>query len=615
MSHRLKSLLLLLAVLAGAGLWRVADRRMGAFPTEPQVTLVTSEPRIPKEVRQGVKGKDRVLIPGWRYRYLFDLDTRAIGGVAGEPDVLHTGWSGTLDLTYAGAEGGQQLFQGRVVLTRVEMERGGTQVLGPDAQQLLRVMLERPVYVAQDTRGRVLAVHFPPTVDTTGRRFVRALLAATQFVAEDGSTWSTEESDTTGDFESEYRAGGSTNTYVKTKRRYLRSAAPGTPPRLKGHLAFTLFEDGHVKEAAGSDVMEVSGTGRLETRVALTGVGVDRQPLSLGDFQAVRSTLKTERLAVAEPAEASTPAGDRQLVGGATSAELLRLLARATQPHARDATRARLAALFRLEPAELERATRMVRQGTASPELAGQLLEALGSAGTPESQRALVSVLEEARVRAELRTQAARVASRVQTPTLALAAALELALDGARDEEVKNAAALAVGAVVKGLEPMEPARSRELLEGVLKRCQARSVDPVVCLKTLANAGSPRGLAYAKSSLLHPSTKVRDAAMDALRTIPGAEADALLDEVLLGDPSPRVRTQAVAAMSHRVAGPHMKALSTALRLDSSAQVRMEVVRLLGGLKTVDELAVALLRDVAENDVSEEVRRLAASMLAG
>ncbi|MFP2925342.1 hypothetical protein ACLESO_09010 [Pyxidicoccus sp. 3LG] len=60
---------------------------------------------------------------------------------------------------------------------------------------------------------------------------------------------------------------------------------------------------------------------------------------------------------------------------------------------------------------------------------------------------------------------------------------------------------------------------------------------------------------------------------------------------------------------------MKALATALRSESSVQVRLEMVRLLGGLKATDEVAAVLLRDVADNDASDEVRRLAASLLAG
>jgi HEAT repeat protein len=169
--------------------------------------------------------------------------------------------------------------------------------------------------------------------------------------------------------------------------------------------------------------------------------------------------------------------------------------------------------------------------------------------------------------------------------------------------------------VVKGLEPVEPGRSRALLEQMLRRCHARTVGPVVCLRTLANAGAPEGLAYARSALLHPAPLVRGTATEALRTMPGAEVDGLLDQVLLGDPSARVRALAVAAISQRVAGPHLRAVAMALRAESSEQVRLEVVRMLGGWKAVDEVAAALLRDAADNDASERVRRLAATLLAG
>ena len=114
-----------------------------------------------------------------------------------------------------------------------------------------------------------------------------------------------------------------------------------------------------MKEAAGSDVVETQ-TGlrrvRAETRVALTNVGVDHQSLSLRDFQAVRASLRAERLTAREPAELPTPAEDRRLVGHAKPAELMKHLARETRPEKRDAARERLAALFRLEPAEANRA-------------------------------------------------------------------------------------------------------------------------------------------------------------------------------------------------------------------------------------------------------------------
>ncbi|QSQ28465.1 HEAT repeat domain-containing protein [Pyxidicoccus parkwayensis] len=620
----MKSLLLVCAILAAAGLWRVwagtgrertTDTKAGPLP----------EPRPVEVVRQGVKGKQRLLTPGQRHRYTFALDTRTTEDTEGGPHTAHTGWGGELALTYLGEEGGQHLFQGRFMPLRVEAEAGETPVLSEATRRGFQAMFEQPVYVAQDARGRVVAVHFDATQDVTARRFVRSLLASTQFVAEDGATWSTEESDTTGDFESEYRAGGSANSYTKTKRRYLRvgtsvptaAASPRAVPKLRGHLAFTLFEDGNVKEAAGSDVVEtVTGSlhVRAETRVALTSVGVDQQSLSLRDFQTVRASLRAERLTAREPTELPTPAEDRQLVGNAKPVALMKQLAREPRTGTRDTARARLAALFRLEPSEANRAALQVRQGELSVALSEQVVEALGSAGTREAQRALVTVLEDARVRRETVEHAAKVATLMERPTAEFAEALILMADGARDEGLRNTAALAVGSVLKELEPMEPARSHELLERMLRRCHAQAVGRVVCLKMLTNAGTPGGLAYAKSSLLHPSPMVRGTATETLRMIPGAEVDALLDQVLLGDPSPRVRALAVAAISQRVAGPHLQTAALSLRAEASEQVRLELVRMLGGWKSVDEVVAALLRDVADNDASERVRRLAATVLA-
>lgn len=660
MSPRLKSLLLWLAILAAAGLWRVKRGADGGHTADSGAHSSTDS-RPAEVIRQGVKGSRRVLTPGQRHRYTFDLDTRTAEDTEAGRRTAHTGWGGELALTYLGTEGGQHLFQGRFVLSRVEAETRETPVLGDAARRGLLAMFERPVYVAQDSRGRVLAVHFDAAQDVTARRFVRSLLASTQFVAEDGPHWSTEEADTTGDFESEYRADGSANAYTKTKRRYLRVSAPlpGIPavsiaasdpspgtdpdpshgaaptqgpssasaptqspspavPRLRGHLAFTLFADGHVKEAAGSDVVEMGMEGRhvrVETRVALTSVGVDHQALSLSDFQSVRASLRAERLAEREPAEAPAPSEDRKLVGNAKPDELMKRLARATRPEARAAVRARLAALFRLEPAEADRAAGLVRGGEVSAALSEQLVESLVSAGTREAQQALASVLVDARVRPQTLEHTARLAARVERPAVELAEALDRVVDRARDEDVRNTAALAVGSVVKGLEPMEPGGSQALLERMLRRCHARTVRPVVCLRMLANAGAPGGLAYAKSALLHPAPMVRGTATEALRSMPGAEVDVLLDQVLLGDPSPRVRALAVAAISQRIAGAHLRAVATALRTESSEQVRLELVRLLGGWKTGDEAAAALLRDVADNDASERVRRLASSVLAG
>ncbi|HZI16061.1 MAG TPA: HEAT repeat domain-containing protein, partial [Myxococcus sp.] len=538
-----------------------------------------------------------------RHRYTFDLDRRTTDETPGGRNTTHIGWSGALELTYLGCEGGQHLFSGRVVPARLEADPA----LDDEARRNLLAMFKPPLYVAQDVRGRVLSVHFDAGQDATARRLVRTLLAVTQFVAEEGGRWSTEETDASGDFESEYHAGGSANTYVKTKRRYLRGAPGATvPPRTRGHLDFTLFEDGHVREVTGSEVVE-SGHLREETRVAMTCVGVDTHELPLKRFQEARAGLRAEALSATEPAGPHLDAKDARLEALAAQ------LTKRQPPEARAQTHARLAALFRTKPAEAEQAARWVRQGTAGAALTGALLEALGRAGTPEAQRALASVLEASRVRLETRAQAAKAAGGVERPTAELAEALTRLVDA--EERVRDTATLSLGAIARTLALREPEQGSRLVDELLEHCGAKKVATEVCLRALARSGSPRGLAYAKAALSHRSPEVRGAATEALRAIPGAEPDALLDRVLLGDEDPRVRAQAAVAISQRVAGPHMQAAAKVLRDEPSEGVRLEVVRMLGGLRPVDPAAEALLRDAAENDPAASVRRVAASLLEG
>ncbi|ATB44431.1 HEAT repeat domain-containing protein [Corallococcus macrosporus] len=672
----MKSLVVLLAVLTAGALWRAGQGTR--VPEVPPAVTGPVTPHLdedaptpdPEEVLPGVKGRERVLVVGHRLRYTFDLDTRThTEPSAGARESLHTGWSGLLELTYLGQEGDQHLFSAQLVPTRMDVEAGETPLTGDAALQVLQAMFERPLYVGQDVRGRVMAVHFDAAQDATARRLVRRLLAATQFVAEDGSRWSTEESDTRGDFESVYRAGGSANTYVKTKRRYLRATSP-LLPRLQGHLDFALFTDGHVRDVTGSDVVERGGGSGLprireETRVAMINVGVDYRLSSLRPFHATRATLRAERLTASEAPAGGTgvsleardglprterhtaseaPAGgtgvsleardglprterltaseavpggegaslatrDRELVNGAKLDDLLPTLAKRER---RDA--ARLTALFRVNLAEVDRAVTLLRQGASEEVHSEQILEALASAGTPEAQRALVSVLEGERIHPKTRAQAARAAGRMDRPSLLLGDALERVLEEATgDAGVRREAALSVGALSKALEVPEPGRSKALVEGLVRRCRAGSLETVVCLDALARAGALAGLDYVKSALVHPEAEVRGAATGALRSIPGAAVDALLDQVMLDDPSARVRALAVKAISQRVAGAHMEALARALRAERSERVRIEVVRLLGHLRTVEPPTMALLRDVAANDGSAKVRALAAALL--
>lgn len=639
MSPHSKNLVLLVALLALVALWSSESDRGWKPPATTQVISVShpaprsDEPLptvVPKTVPPGKRGRQRVLTPGLEHRYAFDLDVRSAEHIPGAEtgrNWRHLGWSGVLELTYLGDEGGQHFFSARVEPTRVEP-------LSEEALGVFRSRLERPVYVAQDARGRVLSVYFEEGLEAGARRFLRLLLAATQFVAEDGRSWSTEETDPTGDYESEYRAGGSANTYVKTKRRYLRTAlplwAPTGPrgpgvvvPRLRGHLDFMLDEDGLVREVTGSDVVEQGGreTGlpqtRAETRVALTRMETPRHTsLSMRMFREARGRLRAEPLTGLETPRVGAAAveWDRRLVGDATLDVLLRVLETETREQERIQARERLAALFRLLPTKAGLAARRVRQGAVKEGAVEQVLEAMGSAGTPEAQRELARLMEEPRLRVTARVLVATAAGRVAQPSAELTRALARAVGATKEDALKRAVGVALGSMVKGLERSEPGRALAVLDGLMGRCEAQRLDAETCLRALARAGSARGLAYARAALAHRSAEVRMAATEALGAMAGANVDVLLDRVLLEDPEARVRVQAAQMISRRVAGPHLRAVAQSLRMETEPQVRAELVRMLGGLLTVEHAAGELLRDVVARDDSEDVRRLASSLLA-
>ncbi|GEN11329.1 HEAT repeat-containing protein [Myxococcus fulvus] len=575
MTPRLKSLLTLLALLAVVGLWSLESARdvprakLSLAPLQPAPRFPSPPVLTPPVIPFGVKGVRRVLKAGLTHRYRFDLDTRTaeqLPGAEAGRTWRHSGWSGEVAVAYAGTEGGQHFFVARVRPTWVE----DVEPLVEGSLRDFRADFERPVYVTQDERGRVVAVHFDLSVGARARSFMRRLVAATQFVAEEGRAWTTEEEDTTGDFEAEYRAGGSAHTYVKTKRRYLRTAvpvwAPSGPrgpglvvPRPRGHWDFTLDADGLVREVTGSDVVESGGgeTGlplvRMETRVAMTHLGSEQRAAStLKDFHAARWSAE-----VLSAPETSRPVPPVMTAGGVEppSSKLIQMLARALETR---------------EP--------------PSPELTHALARDLTS-----------------------------TAGRVERPSIELVRALARAVGMTTEPALKDAVGRAFGTVARGLERTEPARAAELVDGLIRRCEASRLDARECLHVLAQTGSSRGEGYARKSLANTSPEVRAAAIQALGAMKGASVEALLDEVLLTDKDSAVREQAAVVISRRVSGPHLRTVAQCLRTEPEPRVRAELVRMLGQVLTVEPLAPELLRDVAARDDSEELRRLASSLL--
>jgi hypothetical protein len=294
--------------------------------------------------------------------------------------------------------------------------------------------------------GKLVTLFVPPGMSTTAASTYRQLAAALQFaVAPHGEDrYSTEEFDTTGQYLTEYIAAGD-NAWRKQKLRYVALlASAALPSEAKDKILpevvasngeLTLSPEGRPlavklsdRLAFANDDAKVRSTSVLE----LTSAGVPRVSPASADRLALLGKLT--RVAASEPL--STPqASDDTLddaklggldystilahfdaLGARTKARAAAASAGAQPPSAKEQAEREaelreeahlfqaLAVTFRREPARAAQAAERVRGG--SP-LANHLIDALGSAATPEAHRTLGKLAVDPKLDAEHRGRAA----------------------------------------------------------------------------------------------------------------------------------------------------------------------------------------------------------------
>ena len=108
--------------------------------------------------------------------------------------------------------------------------------------------------------------------------------------------------------------------------------------------------------------------------------------------------------------------------------------------------------------------------------------------------------------------------------------------------------------------------------------------------------------------------LRAAAMDALRAIPSPQVEPRLLAALASDPEPKVRLEAAFALGFRSPTAELFAAEAkALAADTDEQVRAALLDDLGKLAPQFPQALTLIRDSADKDPSESVRRSAQGLV--
>jgi len=133
------------------------------------------------------------------------------------------------------------------------------------------------------------------------------------------------------------------------------------------------------------------------------------------------------------------------------------------------------------------------------------------------------------------------------------------------------------------------------------------------LKAIGNAGMAEALPAIEQCLTADSPVVRAAAAESLRRIAGPVSDGLLLR-LLGDPSDRVRSEAVRALEEH--GPNatvLPALANVAQNEPDAGVRTQAVVALIAWARDGGPTGGLLEQIAHTDPDPRIRELAAGAL--
>lgn len=511
---------------------------------------------------------------------------------------------GTWAVAYAGSDDRGLVFRAELRDGTPAVRRGGV-----DAGAAYTDMLRRPYFFTTTTQGQLLELHFAPELDDVTRTALATLAATFQVSSRSrAASWDAVESDGLGDYRARYVRG------VELRRErigYDRVAGGSllTATIVKTGTDIALRGDGWPERVAGNEVTRI-GTQDVSVVVDATFT-IRHRALARGVKPGWHDGLVAAAVySIAN--DASRADADRDLVGGASFADLLAELEGITDGHARGYQFLRIAALFRLDPEAARAAARLVLDG-AHADTEGVVIGALGEAGTPEAQRALHDVLA-APAEDGTRMRAAVALGLTESPTVDTLAALDRAATHG-DGDIAATATLAQGNAALRIRDEQPGASAQQVEALLARLE-RAVDDgerALLVRALGNTGDPRIVPALDRALAGGSTHLRIAATEALRLVPGAAVDARI-LARLGDGDGLVRAAAVFASGERDLQVYVAAFDRALRSDRELEVRRSIVALAGA--RIDELPSlrALVEYAAAHDPDAELRASARVLAA-
>ena len=641
---RVVMLAVVVALLLGLGGWwslgRTAARPEEGDPATARPGPASVAVPSPLQIQSAppVKAADgsRTWTPGVLYRYALTTrqqvlfrETRAN---TPPPPGMQFDIQGEWLMGVASAREGRIDARVQLQPSSFSMNVGGQGTLPPEVQARLTAALATPFFITLDGTGAVKFVHFPQQSDVLVQGLLRSFVAATQFVVAGtpAASWDMQEYDSTGEYSAAYVRRSATR-FEKTKRAYSRLATPqgllppdkGVRVSVRSNSGFELAEDLWPQSLQVQENLEVNAgegmpvlTNDLQLSLRLLERRTD--PSLLGAFGAQQTSLMTLPLASYLGQQEDPLNHHRQILQGRRFEDMVRdLRSLPTDEKERDTARTlaleRLRALFLIEPSEAAKVHDVLRSGI-DPLAASPMLGALSAASTSESIHSLAGVTADSTLSPEVRTDAVAALGVAAEPTREGVDALRRST---RDAEpmMRDTATLALGNAAMQLRDGD-AQGADAVMSELRNAFHSATTPqqqALVLRALGNTRAPGALPVLQEGLRSTQAIVREAAVVALRNLPGQAVDQLLSEHLLGDAAPEVRKSVVFACSFRPLVSFLPALQQSLQTDPAAAVRSDIVTLLGGNRASLPLVDPLLVWASRNDRSPDIRKAALDYL--
>jgi HEAT repeat protein len=487
---------------------------------------------------------------------------------------------------------------------------------GADTGEKLEASARQPFRLEFDTSGRFLRASGEPGTPPFVGRIWTALGEYLQVpISGSNETEEIRERDASGQYVARYARLGA-GRFSKRKLRYEELSA-------KALVSYDVvsnegqFHIGDKGELLSFDIAEntraVLGSGPIPGFEGVTKLSLERTSM-LASLATPPAAPIPQAVPFNQMArEQNEAARDEAMIGGRSIADTLIELRAFERPDAGRAEQERagraftaLTALLRRDPNALVAVRANLEKGAP---LNNTLLAALRDASTPDCQKLLAEMSKgDSPLDAEDRLEAARSLSRVSTPTAETVQTLKTLRV---DPTVSTQATYGLGTALHHLQQQDPALADDVRGALTQQLQGAK-DPgaqAAVLTALGNAGDPNTLETIRGYITSPDPSVRAAAGQALRRIPGQDADALLVQ-LCSDPSPAVRYSAVDAIGERQSSSALVSIVSTIALNETAlQVRAKAVNIIAAWYPAVPTLSATLQAVAAKDSNADLRNIA------